>query len=536
MAIQIRLNRRCVGIGTLFALFGVGCFPSQSYDPAVPQAAYAPNVDPSAYPENSVAQTQPATAPQLPNETPSYQGQSAPPSTPPSDEMATPVAPPPSEGVQPFSSEQPSSAQQPVAPSVSDPSLANTPPIVTQNPEIEDHDPSALATFQPILAPYGTWHEDPNYGTVWAPSQAVVGADFSPYLTAGQWSYTNEGYYWNSHYQWGWLPFHYGRWAWSSAGGWIWIPGTRYAPAWVDWRYGNGYIGWGPMLPRYGWRNGLATAIAVGLTPFVFAPAHSLFAPRLNLVIAARAHAPSLIVSTSPWAAPSIVRGSVRPFWGPAPHVIGIPPRQLAQAAIVPRARVLPQSIRWQPAPNSRIAPWSSTLHSPQRVLPPSASISRPSTNLYRSQNGANSNVYLPRYTNSYPSNSTYPRSYSNTYIYRPNAQSMYGYPSRSRSLGTTSTYSTPTPSRSNIAPPHSYSVSRPSNVFPSYSSGIPHHAPSPPPVYRAPSAPPVYRAPSAPSYRSSSPSYSTSSSSNSYHTPSPPSRSYSSFRSSRGR
>src|SRR6516225_4250247 len=42
----------------------------------------------------------------------------------------------------------------------------------------EDNDPSALTDFRATLAPYGTWTDDSTYGTVWAPSPTVVGADF----------------------------------------------------------------------------------------------------------------------------------------------------------------------------------------------------------------------------------------------------------------------------------------------------------------------------------------------------------------------
>src|SRR5215472_6650962 len=31
----------------------------------------------------------------------------------------------------------------------------------------DDNDPSAVTDFKPVLAPYGTWTDDPTYGTVW---------------------------------------------------------------------------------------------------------------------------------------------------------------------------------------------------------------------------------------------------------------------------------------------------------------------------------------------------------------------------------
>src|SRR5262249_44023310 len=31
--------------------------------------------------------------------------------------------------------------------------------------------------------------------------------------------------------------------------GWIWVPRTEWAPAWVAWRSGAGYVGWAPLPP-----------------------------------------------------------------------------------------------------------------------------------------------------------------------------------------------------------------------------------------------------------------------------------------------
>ena len=31
---------------------------------------------------------------------------------------------------------------------------------------------------------------------------------------------------------------------------WIWVPGIEWAPTWVTWRVGGGYIGWAPLPPR----------------------------------------------------------------------------------------------------------------------------------------------------------------------------------------------------------------------------------------------------------------------------------------------
>ena len=144
----------------------------------------------------------------------------------------------------------------------------------------EDTDPSALSDFREPLSPYGTWVEDATYGTVWVPSAVVVGADFAPYQTSGHWEMTAEGdWLWVSDYQWGHIPFHYGRWVWIAGRGWSWIPGRVYAPAWVTWRTSEyGYIGWAPMPPGYYWSSGVAVSIwATPPAAYVFCPTTHVF-------------------------------------------------------------------------------------------------------------------------------------------------------------------------------------------------------------------------------------------------------------------
>lgn len=132
----------------------------------------------------------------------------------------------------------------------------------------EDNDPAALSDFHGALDSSGTWVDDPTYGTVWVPSSAVVGADFTPYSTAGHWSYDND-YVWESDYAWGWAPFHYGRWVFIDGRGWSWIPGRAYRGAWVSWGVddGYGYAGWYPLAPAFVWRGGVAIGYAGVIAP-----------------------------------------------------------------------------------------------------------------------------------------------------------------------------------------------------------------------------------------------------------------------------
>jgi hypothetical protein len=104
-----------------------------------------------------------------------------------------------------------------------------------------------ISYFYDQLSPYGEWVEDSTYGYVWSPND--VDPDWRPY-TRGHWVYTDEdGWLWVADEEWGWGPYHYGRWF-ISDNRWVWVPGTDWAPAWVSWRTGGGYIGWAPLPPQ----------------------------------------------------------------------------------------------------------------------------------------------------------------------------------------------------------------------------------------------------------------------------------------------
>jgi hypothetical protein len=100
--------------------------------------------------------------------------------------------------------------------------------------------------FYDQLSPYGQWIEDSNYGYIWIPT---AGPDFSPYLSNGYWVMTDFGWMWESDYDWGWAPFHYGRWDYNGSYGWFWVPDSEWGPSWVTWRRSEGYYGWAPMRP-----------------------------------------------------------------------------------------------------------------------------------------------------------------------------------------------------------------------------------------------------------------------------------------------
>jgi hypothetical protein len=107
---------------------------------------------------------------------------------------------------------------------------------------------NATADFETPLAARGTWLMVGSYGRCWRPA---VGRDWRPYCD-GQWVWTDCGWYWASDEPWAWACYHYGTWTYDPDSGWVWVPGINWAPAWVTWREGGGYIGWAPCAPPGG--------------------------------------------------------------------------------------------------------------------------------------------------------------------------------------------------------------------------------------------------------------------------------------------
>lgn len=102
------------------------------------------------------------------------------------------------------------------------------------------------AEFEAPLSAHGTWVEVGSYGRCWHPVGVAV--EWRPYCT-GEWVWTDCGWYWESDEPWGWACYHYGYWVVDPVYGWVWVPGVEWAPAWVSWRVGGGYIGWAPLAP-----------------------------------------------------------------------------------------------------------------------------------------------------------------------------------------------------------------------------------------------------------------------------------------------
>jgi hypothetical protein len=119
--------------------------------------------------------------------------------------------------------------------------------------------------FYNNLSPYGTWIEINNGVVVWRPT--VIRLDWSPYQE-GRWIWTNDGWYWHSYEPFGYITYHYGRWYFDDYYGWLWYPDYDWAPAWVEWRYDNDYIGWAPLSPY----ASISVSVGIFFTYTYYAP------------------------------------------------------------------------------------------------------------------------------------------------------------------------------------------------------------------------------------------------------------------------
>jgi hypothetical protein len=104
----------------------------------------------------------------------------------------------------------------------------------------------AETDFYEPLGAHGRWVVVGAYGRCWIPARVETG--WRPYSN-GYWRHTDAGWYWVTDEPWGWATYHYGRWDFHAQYGWIWVPQTQWAPAWVCWREGGGYVGWAPLRP-----------------------------------------------------------------------------------------------------------------------------------------------------------------------------------------------------------------------------------------------------------------------------------------------
>ncbi len=108
--------------------------------------------------------------------------------------------------------------------------------------------PRDYTMFYEGLSPHGRWIDIDDYGHSWQP-RVASNRGWRPYLD-GSWSWTEYGWAWDSNEPFGWATYHYGRWVNLNRVGWVWIPDSEWAPAWVSWRQTNDHVGWAPLPPN----------------------------------------------------------------------------------------------------------------------------------------------------------------------------------------------------------------------------------------------------------------------------------------------
>ena len=120
-----------------------------------------------------------------------------------------------------------------------------------------------------------------------------------------RWVYTDRyGWYFQSNEPFAWVVYHYGRWGYDPNIGWFWVPGTRWAPAWVAWRRDDQNVGWAPLPPEgSGYAVNINTTINIGDVPqrnWRFVRADQFLEPDLHTVIVAGDRDPDLFRRSQP--------------------------------------------------------------------------------------------------------------------------------------------------------------------------------------------------------------------------------------------
>ena len=201
-----------------------------------------------------------------------------------------------------------------------------------------DPEVASVDYFHEQLSPYGQWVVREGYGMVWVPQ---VRAGWRPY-TSGHWVYTDQGWAWVADEPWGWAAFHYGRWYYEQEIGWAWVPGTVWAPAWVAWRHGGGYLGWAPLGPAVGftYESGLdfgGVVISAGF--FTFVGERDILAPRVSTVIVSSTRNVTIVNNTTNITNYGVVNGRIVNSGVSAERVAQVTGRPVPRVTVASMAR-----------------------------------------------------------------------------------------------------------------------------------------------------------------------------------------------------
>jgi hypothetical protein len=114
----------------------------------------------------------------------------------------------------------------------------------TAAPYVQQYEPEFYDAAADLSA-YGYWGNISGCGSCWMPYG--VSARWMPFGLGSWCYYGNLGWTWISAEPWGWLPYHYGKWFFTTHG-WAWSPNPvrRFNPGAVDWIKVNGKTAWVP--------------------------------------------------------------------------------------------------------------------------------------------------------------------------------------------------------------------------------------------------------------------------------------------------
>ena len=192
--------------------------------------------------------------------------------------------------------------------------------------------------FHDQLSPYGQWVVREGYGNVWVPQ---VPAGWRPY-TSGHWLYTDQGWAWVADEPWGWAAFHYGRWYYDPEIGWAWVPGTVWAPAWVAWRHGGGYLGWAPLSPAVGFTFGGGLdfgAFVISPGVYTFVGERDILSPRVSTVIVSSSRNVTIVTNTTNITNYGVVNGRIVNSGVSADRIAQVTGRPVPRVAVASLAR-----------------------------------------------------------------------------------------------------------------------------------------------------------------------------------------------------
>ncbi len=177
---------------------------------------------------------------------------------------------------------------------------------------------ASVAAFDAPLAPYGRW-VDSQFGRAFRPD-APQG--WRPYVN-GRWG---ENRIWISDDPWGWATDHYGRWGYDQRIGWVWVPGTEWAPSWVAFRDdpAQNVSGWAPIPPNVNYSLNLGFGSGWGYDNFA-----SWYGPSWVWVPRSYLYQPGFGGRVLPWGYGANYWGGSRwqyqPGWGGRPRSQPIP-------------------------------------------------------------------------------------------------------------------------------------------------------------------------------------------------------------------